>query len=393
MLIKKGNMKSKVILMLMALAMTMGTTSVVAQDSISGGKTTKPEAVSANASKKASQGTNVKTGGFTVNGHPATPQQKQAAKQMVKQAAKMAGKAAQVAATAVTNPAKAEKLGEELEHMGDQLEAMGDDLERMDSTLSELAEDTTFFYEGEDSDEVELDDEDLEEIFGEWSDDGPGFWRWITGVFGSGMGIFGTIMAGICVTLVLLLLFALFTSPIWVVFLLLFLIIRSGRKRESERISQAYQTTTASTAASATPNTARTAEPSAQQAQARQERRQAPQPSASTARQPMPNAWDENQETWKSGIRQSCLGIGFIICFFIVGWKILLVVGALLVCLGVAKLVIATTTKGRNGGRAASPQQESFVTGLGAVEDPEPATDSQAVEPVQDGNDNYSKTE
>ena len=380
-------MKSKVILMFMALTMTMAHTTVMAQEAIDEGKTTNPEAVSEQTDAKASRGSKVKVGGFTVNGRPATPEQKQAAKKMVKQAAKMAGKAAQVAATAVTHPAKAEKLGEELEKMGDQLEAMGDDLERMDSTLGELAEDTTFLYDGEDGDEIELDEDDLDEILEEWSSDGWRPWRWASGLFGRGLGMFGTILGGLLATLIVLLLFALFTSPIWVVFLILYLIIRSGRKRESERMSQAYGTPM-STSAAATAGQAA----AAQQTQVRSERPQAARTATAAARHSMPNAWDENQETWKNGIRQCCLGAGFIICFFIVGWKIFLIIGALLACLGVAKLVIATTTKGRNrNGAAAGPQQESFVTGLGETD--EPVADSQAVEPVQTDNDNYSKSE
>ena len=386
-------MKSKAILIIMALAMTVAHTNVMAQDSISGGKTTRPETVSRKADAKKSQASKSVSGSFTVNGKPATPQQKQAAKQMVKQAAKMAGKAAQVAATAVTNPAKAERLGEELEHMGDQLEAMGDDLERMDSSLSELAEDTTFLYDGDDDTEfdldVDLDDEDVDEILSEWESDGWGPWRWVQRIFSSGTGLFGSALAGIGVAFVMLFLFALFTSPIWVVFLILYLIIRSGRKREAERMAQAYgmhaQAQPAAAAAAAQGASAQPSQPGA-------EKTQAARTAAATPRQAVPNAWDENQETWKNGIRQSCLGVGFVICFFIVGWKIFLIIGALLVCLGVAKLVIATTTKGRSGRGAASPQQESFVTGLGQPDTTEPDTaESQAVEPLAGETDNYEK--
>lgn len=379
---KRSNMKSKVMFLTMALTMALAT-NTVAQDSISRGRTTAPDQTGAHASvaQAITQAVApvVSAADVTINGRPATKQEKQAAKRMVKQAAKMAGKAAQVAANAVTNPAKAEQLGEELEQMGDQLEEMGDDLARMDSTLSTLAEDTTFFYEDEDSDEVILSDEDIDEMVDEWVQDSGGPKEWVKKVFGGGLGLLGGTLAALAVVVVALFLFALFTAPVWIVLLLLFLVIRSGRKKDAGRTAQAYQTP---------PTSARP------QAASAQKQPHASRMSAAPAAMPQakPMASDENQETWKSGIRLCCLGVGLIICFIAIGWTSLWGIGALVACLGVAKLVIATTTKGRSGQYVAGPQQESFVTGLGTAEEA-PTAETHPTAAEQPSAGDYNKSE
>ena len=374
-------MKNKVMLMAVALTMALAT-NAVAQDSISRGRTTTPDHAGTHSSLAQAVSNAVaplvSVSEVSVNGRPATKEEKKAAKNMVKQAARMAGKAAQVAATAVTNPAKAEQLGEELENMGNQLEQMGDELAKMDSSLSELAEDTTFFYEDEDSDEVILSDEDIDEMVDEWVSDGNGPWDIVKKVFGGGMGLIGGSLAILGILILALFLFALFTAPVWIVLLLLFLVIRSGRKKDAGRTAQAYRPTpTLSRPKAAAQNRAQTGKVSAAPAEMAH---------AQTV------VSDENEDIWKSGVRQSCLGVGFIICYFIVGYKIFLVIGALVACLGIAKLVIATTTKKRSASHTYDPQQESFVTGLGGGENT-PTTDTSAAVPEQPATADYNKSE
>ena len=48
---------------------------------------------------------------------------------------------------------------------------------------------------------------------------------------------------------------------------------------------------------------------------------------------------------WKSGIMWSCVGVGLILVVLGIGLDGLWGIGALVACIGVAKLVIATTTK------------------------------------------------
>ena len=47
---------------------------------------------------------------------------------------------------------------------------------------------------------------------------------------------------------------------------------------------------------------------------------------------------------WKSGIMYSCVGLGLILLFYSIGLEGLWGVGALVACIGVAKMVIAKTS-------------------------------------------------
>ena len=320
------------------------------------------------------KGVTIQMKGMTVNGKPATPQQKAVAKQMTKQGAKMAKKGVQIAMTAVTNPGKAEKLGEELEKMGDEMERLGDSLET-------LTEDTTFFYEGEDSDEVVLSQDDWDDLDEDLRDlkEELGLNTWWGKLIGGGLGLFGGFLGILFAIVICVLLFGLFTAPIWLVALIIWLIARSGRKDRNYQY-QAYQTAQAQQAAQAQ----KTAQARSQQGTSGQQtaneqgtgnyqqgtgNQQGTQTYATGSTtmpgtgyvQPYP---DENAEMWKSGIMYCCVGVGIAILFFSIGPSSFWGIGALVACIGVAKLVIATTSKGHssNGG---APQQESFVTGLG----------------------------
>lgn len=310
-------MKSLIMMALAAMSLAVPATSLQAEET---------------SDSTQSRGVTVKLNGMTVNGKPATPQQKAVAKQMTQQGTQMAKKGVQMAVSAVTNPDKAERLGNELEQMGDELERLGD-------SLATLAEDTTFLYEGEDSDEVELfSNEDLEELRDlkrsfeekfEWSD------TWWGALIILAAGLLFGVLGILFVLLIGVLLFALFTSPIWVLALIIWLIVRGTRTNKTAT----YQNPPMNPAASQQPD----GQPSTNAQPAGQQPAAAAQPAVQPgSAQLYP---DENQEMWKSGIMWSCVGVGLILAFLGIGLRGLWGIGALVACIGVAKLVIATTTK------------------------------------------------
>ncbi len=267
----------------------------------------------------------VRVKGVTVNGKPITPKQKEVAKEMTKKGAQMAAKGTRLALAAVTNPSKADSLGRELEKMGDEMDRLGDSLEA-------LGEDTTFFYEGEDSDAVVITDDDFDDIVEDWTEDG--FWKGIfgggMGLLGGGLGIMGGILGIFVALFVVILLFGIFTAPIWIAALIIWLIVRNTNKN-SAQAQQVRQTTSSGQPLHAT------AQPDGNTATATT----AATGSAQNLAQPYP---DENAEMWKSGIMYCCIGVGLILLFLSTledFWGI----GALVACIGVAKLIIATTTK------------------------------------------------
>lgn len=281
-------------------------------------------------------GVSVKLSGMTVNGKPATAQQKAVAKKMTKQGAQMAKKGVQLAMSAVTNPDKAEKLGDELEQMGEEMERLGDSLET-------LAEDTTFFYEGEDSDDVELlSESDLDEIGRDLSENFGWLDSWWGKLLGGGLGIMGGILGILIAIFVVVLLFALFTSPIWVLALIIWLIVRGSRTNP---------TTTYQNPPMGGAQAAGQAQPLAGSANAGEGTYSSQMNAGGNATlSPMGGVGgglypDENAEMWKSGIMWSCVGVGLILVFLGIGFDGLWGIGALVACIGVAKLVIATTTK------------------------------------------------
>lgn len=271
-----------------------------------------------------------------VNGRAITPQEKEVAKKMAKQGAQMGSKAAKLALTAITNPSKADSLGKELEKMGDEMERLGDSLES-------LSEDTTFFYEGEDADTVVLSDEDFDDIAEEFGKNWDLDFK-LPGLLGGALGIFGGILGVFVAIFVVLLLFAIFTSPLWVIALIIWLAVRSSRKNNAAP----YVTQTTSTGQPLNASQSATAAGQAASAQTAQ-----PQTAAPLATNPS-NLDDENQEMWKSGIMVTCVGIGLIVLFLSVGFDSFWGIGALVASIGVAKLIIATTTKNKNknGGKA-----------------------------------------
>ena len=268
------------------------------------------------------------TSSMTVNGRPATKQEKAIAKQMTKQGVKMAKKGVQLAVATVTNPQKAQSIADEMEEMGEEMERLGDSLETM-------AEDTTFFYEGEDDDsltyaEDDFEDlkQDIEEHFG-WLNSWWG--KLLAGGFGMLAGIFGILIAIFVVAIVFLVL----TAPLWVIALVIWLLVRNSSKSHASYSSNMPH-----------------------------EPHKSYEPHA-------PYYQEENMEMWKSGIMYSCIGVGLILVFLSIGASSLWGIGALVAAIGVAKLVIATTTKGKKDATSETPQQESLTTGLGGEDKPE----------------------
>lgn len=264
---------------------------------------------------------------MTVNGRPATPQEKAVAKQMAKKGAQMAKKGVQMAMTAVTNPDKAEKMGEELEAMGEQMERLGDSLET-------LTEDTVFFYDEAAADSLLAEgdaDSDLDDFFD--FDDSGWMHSWWGQLLGGSLGVMGGLL-GVCIAiLICLLLFFVLLSPIWVLALIIWLIVRGT----STKPTTTYQNPPLNSVAS----------PAGQQTAANEQAQTSapnPQPSNFNYSQPYP---DENTELWKSGIMYSCVGVGLVLFFWGIGFDGLWGIGALVACIGVAKLVIASTTKRR----------------------------------------------
>ena len=258
---------------------------------------------------------------MTVNGRPATQQEKAVARAMVRQGGRMAGKGVQLAAAAITNPQRAEEIGAELEAMGDEMERMGDSLEA-------LADDTTFLYEGEDEDSVALSDADVDDIISDLKrefnldfDFGQSWWsRLLAG--GLGLLIGGIAIVGVLLLVVLIL--GIVTAPLWIAGLILYLILRNDRKVKKTRMqSEQFHTANVDAPINATEDGA-TAMPQSEMAM---------------------NTDTENQEICISGVRQCCIGVGLIVFFVAIGWNGFWGIGALVACLGVAKLIIAYSSK------------------------------------------------
>ena len=268
----------------------------------------------------------IQTKGMTINGRPATKKEKEVVKQMTKQGARMASKGIQLAGAALTDPDRADQLGTELEAMGDEMERMGDSLES-------LAEDTVFIYDGdEDGDSLLLSDSDIDEISDDFTSNiaksiGDTWWGKL---FGGSIGILGAILGILIAILVITLLFILFTAPIWVVALIIWLIVRNDRRKATRQQAQAYGTA----GANAGVNGSQFAQPSDTTASA--------QTQAYTR---VSTTEAENSEMWRSGIQMCCLGVGLIVFFLAIDWDGWWGIGALVACLGVAKIIISYSTK------------------------------------------------
>ncbi len=227
-----------------------------------------------------------------------TAEQQATVRSMANTVGRMVGTAARMPATAIANPAKAQR-------MADSLEAMGNELERLGDSLEALTGDTILSYE-----DSEADDElanILNEEFTNAAHDAIGggdfghmsrLERWLTGVLGIGGGLLGITIA----ILVCALLFVIFTTPLWLVALIAYIIYRNTRRSEAG-MHMAMQGA-------------------------------APVPTSAHAEAV---AYD----TWRSGVNQTAVGLGLAILFAVLDLDLLCGIAALVTCLGVAKLIIS----------------------------------------------------
>ena len=289
---------------------------------------------------------------MTVNGRPATKQEKAVAAKMVKQGVQMAKKGAGLAVTAVANPTKAEAIQEELEKMGEEMERLGDSLEA-------LTEDTTFLYSEADSlelegDSLELSGDDLDDIVRGFEDglgiNLPNTWwdKTLLGIF----GIFFGVLSILFVILIFVLIFGLVTAPFWIIALVIWALTRNSKKTVSQEYMR-YQTPHPGQQKA---QTAQTAQPAAeQQGQTNGQSTQSESTTATGAKlndQPeyMTSEYnttvtDDRSDMWHSGIMYCCVGLGLVLLFYSIGFEGLWGVGALVACIGIAKLVIASIHK------------------------------------------------
>lgn len=278
----------------------------------------------------------------TVNGRPATQQEKAVARQMVKQGAQMAGKGAQMAVAAVTNPDKAEALSNELERMGEDMERLGDSLES-------LADDTTFLYAQNDS--LELDGDSLGLSADDYDDLIKGFeegfgtdvpeWAhtWWGKILFGGAGLLIGLLAVVLVVIMLVILFALLTSPLWIIALVVWLIVRATSRDNSTDYMQ-YQT----------PHAGQTAAPGQTETADNLAGSTADNYNSSeytTAPTGQTSAPVEHSALWQKGVTQTCIGVGLAILFLCLGFAALCGIGALVACIGVSKLIIAYSQRKR----------------------------------------------
>lgn len=264
----------------------------------------------------------------SINGKQVTPQQKAVARKMAQHGAQMARQGAQMAVTALTHPSKIDSVAKRMDAIGEKLEELGD-------SLAAMSEDTTFLYMDEDS--LLSDSDDLDDFINgmadEWDSDFT-LPTWLTDTWwGKGLAgltaIIISVMAVALVALVIVLLFLFFTAPLWLIGLIIWLIVRNDRKVKKHNPTPSPETpkpeNTPTDDTDMTGIEAMTDEAS----------------NVFTGTDMSYTASDEKQQMWKSGIMYSCVGVGLITVFISIGASALWGIGALVACIGVAKLIIA----------------------------------------------------
>ena len=209
-------------------------------------------------------------------------------------------------------------------------------------TIESVAEDTTFFYENSDEDMVEnadsdavaMDDEAWEEYAQEFkktffTDDLP-WW---------GKGLL------LCFTALLLaFLFLIFTAPLWILALIIWLVYRSTRKREDSR-----------------------------------------QAAAKSGQPVPPSIFDAPKGTdadlWRSGMNQAAWAVGLLIAAWLISSRLVAAIGLLLACLAASKFYLAKREQGQHHQQAQQATQPN-----------DDAPESEA-DKDNDNKGNYNKTE
>ena len=106
------------------------------------------------------------------------------------------------------------------------------DEEQLLDTVEALSEDTTFFYEGEDTTEVIMSDADFNDLIEEWTSDDSIMPQWLRKLFDGGWGIVALLLVLVIFLFLFILLLAFCTAPIWIPVLIIVLLLRKSRKKE-----------------------------------------------------------------------------------------------------------------------------------------------------------------
>lgn len=290
------------------------------------------------------------------NGRSITQQEKDVAKEMARHGGKMGRKAAQIAVAAVTNPSKAKQLEDELQNMADKMERLGD-------SLNALSEDTTFFYDGDDceADTVALSEDDLDELKDEFEESFGVHWNWpLTWwgkLFAGSLGIMGGMIGILVALIVIVFLFLLFTAPLWIIALIIWAIARNNRRDSTTPLQQTSFSTGLNSDGTQQPHTATAAASTSAS-------------SAVPVSTPIQSYRDENLEMFKSGIMYGCVGLGLILLFVSIGLEDLWGIGALVACIGVAKIIISKFSKNKQRTQDTTSRQETILTVSGDEDKP-----------------------
>lgn len=106
------------------------------------------------------------------------------------------------------------------------------DEELLLDTVDALSEDTTFFYEGEDTTEVVMSDADFNDLIEEWTSEDSILPQWLRKLFDGGWGIVALLLVLVIFLFLFILLLAFCTAPIWIPMLIIVLLLRKNRKKE-----------------------------------------------------------------------------------------------------------------------------------------------------------------
>ncbi len=106
------------------------------------------------------------------------------------------------------------------------------DEELLLDTVEALSEDTTFFYEGEDTTEVVMSDADFNDLIEEWTSEDSILPQWLRKLFDGGWGIVALLLVLLIFLFLFILLLAFCTAPIWIPVLIIVLLLRKSRKKE-----------------------------------------------------------------------------------------------------------------------------------------------------------------
>lgn len=115
------------------------------------------------------------------------------------------------------------------------------DEELLLDTVEALSEDTTFFYEGEDTTEVIMSDADFNDLIEEWTSDDSIMPQWLKKLFDGGWGIVALLLVLVIFLFLFFLLLAFCTAPIWIPVLIIVLLLRKSRKKERPTKSDTRQ--------------------------------------------------------------------------------------------------------------------------------------------------------